>query len=200
MRFNPNAKTAVICPTCQQSFLTYICHIRRGRGRYCSRRCSKLIKDKEAHFWSRVQKTDSCWLWTGGIDADGYGMATSTTGVSKRAHRLAWKFTHGRLPENMMVCHACDNPTCVRPDHLFLGTALDNATDRDRKGRYRQPCTLNRKRGEANHLAKLTATIVSKIRQRYTEGQSAPILAMAYNVSRQTIHRIVKRVNWKHID
>jgi hypothetical protein len=81
-------------------------------------------------FWARVQKTETCWLWTAGTDKDGYGKLWK-----ERAHRASWELHYGLVPDGLMVCHHCDNPPCVRPDHLFLGTNTDNQQDAWRKGR-----------------------------------------------------------------
>jgi len=79
---------------------------------------------------------DSCWLWTGSVTSAGYGVASSLFGgTTSGAHRLAWELTHGLIPSGLIVCHHCDNPPCVRPDHLFLGTHLDNSNDMRSKGR-----------------------------------------------------------------
>lgn len=89
-------------------------------------------------FWSKVQKTETCWLYGGRKRR--YGVFRVGNGQTHRAHRLSWTLANGPIPPELMVCHNCpggDNPGCVRPDHLFLGTAEDNAKDRDRKGRDR---------------------------------------------------------------
>lgn len=85
-------------------------------------------------FWQNVDKGESCWNWQGADAGDGYG-AACYQGRTWRAHRLAWVLTKGEIPAGMFVCHHCDNRRCVRPDHLWLGTAIENNLDRDAKGR-----------------------------------------------------------------
>lgn len=99
-----------------------------------NRRC----KSPEEMLWRRVEKTDGCWLWTGGVNWKGYGRLGGGKPGSKwreSAHRLSYRLTYGSIPEGMHVCHRCDVPRCVRPDHLFLGTNTDNVRDAIRKGR-----------------------------------------------------------------
>jgi hypothetical protein len=91
-------------------------------------------------FYRQVKKTPTCWLWSGATDGDGRSIFSSAVGttVYKRAHRFSWSFHTGEvLPRGMMICHKCDNPRCVNPDHLFPGTAFDNMRDMIAKGRRR---------------------------------------------------------------
>ncbi len=86
-------------------------------------------------FWVKVEKTDSCWLWTGAPDGR-YGIAWQD-GRQQKAQRVAWLLCHGEpVPRGVECCHRCDNPRCVRPDHLFLGTHRENMHDSIRKGRF----------------------------------------------------------------
>lgn len=109
---------------------------------------TKTVEDR---FWEKVEKTDSCWIWTGSIKPNGYGKAYAGTkpgsrnrSVHEQAHRLAFKLTHGYLPEGhkVVICHSCDNPRCVNPSHLFVATQKDNLADMYRKGRrvHRRKC------------------------------------------------------------
>ena len=89
-------------------------------------------------FWSCVTKTDGCWLWIGARHPRGYGNL-SVRGHRRYAHRFSWELHVGPIPPGLEVCHRCDNPACVRPDHLFLGSQADNLADMWRKGRGRSP-------------------------------------------------------------
>ncbi len=92
----------------------------------------------EDRFWMHVIKTESCWIWTGNRDKDGYGNIGNGPRDSYkliRAHRLSYALHKGEVPDNLFVCHTCDKPYCVNPDHLFLGTAKDNENDKVNKGR-----------------------------------------------------------------
>lgn len=95
-------------------------------------------------FWARVDRSngggDACWEWRGTRDQDGYGLkGLRRAGKRKivKAHRMMWELTVSSVPDGLFVCHKCDNPGCVRPEHLFLGTAKDNAADMQSKGRQR---------------------------------------------------------------
>lgn len=85
-------------------------------------------------FWSKVDKSGECWLWTGG-KSGGYGYF-KVNGSTLRANRLAYEIEHGEIPEGMLVCHSCDTPACVNPAHLWLGTDKDNQADKVAKGRH----------------------------------------------------------------
>ena len=112
-------------------------------GENCSRQ-SELSESKgeaeaakaKTRFWSKVNQRgpDDCWEWQEGKSKQGYGQFT-LYGAHLRAHRFAWMLTHGPIPDEMLVCHKCDNPPCCNPSHLFLGTHLDNQRDKKAKGR-----------------------------------------------------------------
>ncbi len=143
---------------------------------------------------SRVLKEPGgCWLWQGPLDNVGRGkLEWRRAGVPTvwRAHRAAYIVFKGDLG-NLHVCHTCDNPSCVNPDHLFLGTHLDNMADRDAKGR--QP------KGIEQGNAVLTEDQVREIRRLVAGGMSMTDTASHYGVNHATVWRVVNRKGWKHI-
>jgi hypothetical protein len=127
------------CAYCDFLFFAVAAEVRRGNGLYCSRGCAAAIgRARKAQrviplierFWSKVDKTENCWEWTGALTPNGYGRL-----AHEGAHRVAYRLTYGDFDQGLFVCHRCDNPKCVRPDHLFLGTQFDNMRDCSTKGR-----------------------------------------------------------------
>ncbi len=97
--------------------------------------CSETIVKR---FWRKVNKTQSCWLWIGSRNQKGYGLiGPGSAGSMIGAHRLSWALHHGSIPDGLWVLHHCDNPPCVRPEHLWLGSNHDNVRDRELKDRHR---------------------------------------------------------------
>lgn len=144
-------------------------------------------------FWSKVDKTGDCWLWTAGVDSAGYGVAWDGTKRIK-AHRYSWQTAHGPIPDGAQVLHHCDVRRCVRDAHLFLGDNSMNVADKMAKGRHRaQP------RGEENTRALLTAEDVAAIRTLYASGSRQTELARRYGVAQTQISRIVRREQWSHV-
>ena len=153
----------------------------------------QLNPKQSASFWSKVKKTDSCWNWKGAKVKHGYGEFWLNSSLQK-AHRIAFRIFKGDIPDGLIVCHTCDNPSCVNPDHLWLGTHAQNTADCVMKNRN---WTGN---GEANGGAKLNSHQVIEIRARYAVGNvSRTPLAKEYGVSRTTIGKIVNRKKWKFL-
>lgn len=153
----------------------------------------------EERFWARVPNREpgECWEWDQGASRDrfGYGLIWRD-GRYLRAHRVSWEIHHGReIPEGMVICHTCDNPPCVNPAHLFVGTRADNMADMDAKGRRRavpQP-------GESNGGAKLTEREVLEIRDAASRGEGLASLMERYRVSKPTLSKIISRKSWRHV-
>lgn len=150
-------------------------------------------------FWAKVDTSDgmfACWNWIGGRTVDGYGRV-NWKGKLTLAHRLSWEFTNGQIPDGLNVLHNCpdgDNPACVNPAHLFLGTQGDNIRDMFSKGRG------NRAKGEQHSNAKLTEKEIKSIRQRFAQGGVTKCqLGRDFGVSEVLIGLIVRRKSWKHI-
>lgn len=165
-------------------------------------------------FWERVQHSDGCWVWSGDRAGAGYGrIGVGGRNSSKLlAHRLSWEIHHGPIPDGLFVCHHCDNPTCVRPDHLFLGTTRDNARDMAAKGRqvfqrhperaargarngaYTRPDRV--RRGAANGRARLGPAQVRLIREM-SPAKSCAELAREFGVAWSTVRRILSGEGWR---
>lgn len=110
-------------------------------------------------FWSKVDKTSTCWLWTGMPNGWGYGTFKVSAGNDRFAHRLSWEIHKGPIPKGLCVCHKCDRPICVNPDHLFLGSHRDNRDDAIRKGRWPKGHKISNHEKQARQLYKLLCSI-----------------------------------------
>ena len=152
------------------------------------------MQREQQRFWALVAKSDGCWLWTGGRDRHGYGkfavgLKRDRTQKTQLAHRVAWMYTHGAMPQ-LNLLHQCDNPQCVRPDHMFVGTQKDNLLDAAQKGRTA--------RGERNGVAKLTAAAVAAIKARRANGEKQQAIAEAYGINRSLVSMIEHGKRWGH--
>lgn len=200
----PSAKIERLCRVCGAAFLAVPSQIARGSGKYCRRACSNegLSTPLADRFWRHVEKGDACWLWNGAHDAQGYGrfayVSQRPNRVLVTAHRAAWMITNGPIPDGLHVCHQCDNPPCVRPDHLFLGTPKENAEDKVSKGRQTQGPRLHTT-GERNVRAKLTEADVRLIRVQYHAGVDLQAITAQYPVTRGTIVDIIANRTWAHL-
>ncbi len=179
-------------------------------------------------FWPRIQKSPTCWIATGEHDAKGYAtMAISRGGgpwVTTKLSVVAWWLASGEWPpKGMDVCHTCDTPACARNDppgtyelaglqlprygHLFLGTTQNNATDMVNKGRaamgpksgaYTHPESV--RRGELHPGSTLTTELVRSIRLKHAAGQSQKLIADELGLNYSTVHAVVRRQNWSHVE
>jgi hypothetical protein len=164
-----------------------------------------LSPDQVQRFWQRVTQgdPDECWLWTGPTDPNGYGRLRGAGRKVLYAHRVAWTLANGPIPGRLFVCHRCDNPPCVNPSHLFLGSHIENMEDMTRKGRRSYGNAGGTRggprRGERNGGAKLTAAIVLEIRDSARDGARLSELALRYGLHKESIRRIVLGLRWRHI-
>lgn len=171
-------------------------------------------KTVEERFWSKVDEDGpvclgrgKCWTWIAGKNPKGYGIFGVIGGFGEQlAHRISYRLLVDDIPNGLLVCHHCDNPPCVNPKHLFLGTHVDNANDMVKKGR--QSCrgftghatNWNSACGEKHGMAKLTENDVLSIRSQFSKGGITQIeLGRIFGVTKLQIHNIVHRKRWKHI-
>ena len=141
---------------------------------------------------SKIDRSSGCWNWTAGKDSDGYGQMR-VGGRKRLCHRLSYEEHRGVIPAGQCVLHRCDNPACINPEHLFLGTQPQNIADMIAKGRDRKACL----KGEAHSQAKLTEADVIEIRA--AQGLSQTRLGAIYGVSPSQIGQILRRENWTHV-
>lgn len=169
------------------------------RNRYLPGHTSRNTNsDDEGRFWKHVDKRgpDDCWEWQATKTKTGYG--NLSIGLQKgdyfrqvRAHRFSYELHYGQIPDGMEVCHKCDNPGCVNPAHLFLGTHQQNIADKIAKGR--QP------NGEKLRQSKLTEDSVRLIREMRAEGMPYQEIAMQFGVHNVTILDVVRGKTWRHV-
>ena len=149
-------------------------------------------------FWDKVNiksKTTECWEWLGAKKPPGYGNV-HLNNKFRLAHRVSWEIVNFEIPEGMVVCHICDNPSCCNPNHLMLGTSKSNAVDMVKKGRNYKGDALGS--GVNNVNAKLDWDRVSEIRDLYINNiYNQYELAMLYEVAQPTIGAVVRNETWR---
>lgn len=151
----------------------------------------------KGRFWSKVGITDDsdeCWIWKGGINKKGYGGFNAGRPYSynsRIAHRYAYIFHYGKLNTDLLVCHACDNPSCCNPYHLFSGTAYQNSSDMLTKGRS--------SKGERQGHTHLTSTDVGAIKALIQTGRlEQKEIAAIFQISQQSISKINTGNSWRY--
>lgn len=183
---------AHVCIRCGGTFLIHASRLHTRANRFCSKTCQYNVSLAD-RFWSYVQKTPVCWLWTGSTDRKGYGQL-NVNGRPIGAHKIAWELVHGPMPSGKEACHNCpggDNPLCVRCEldpttsHIWAGTHAENMADAVVKGTYR---------------TKLTSANVAAIKGRLSaRADSQSDLAREYKVSHCTINDIARERTHRHI-
>ena len=151
----------------------------------------KIAQDPERRFWNNVSFGENCWIWRLYKCKQGYGRFKVSANRRVLAHRYAWEIVFGTIPEKLQICHKCDNPSCVRPTHLFMGTQKQNMKDMYDKGRNPS------RKGENNPRAKLNEIFVATIRKDYETGDTTQIkLGNKYGVDNRTISAVILKKIW----
>ena len=144
--------------------------------------------------YAEIKRKTDCWQWQKGKDKDGYALITYK-GKTVRVTRLIKSLYDGEFPKEMFCCHTCDNPSCINPDHIFIGSAKENSRDREKKHRGRTQNQL----GEKNHAAILTENVVLEIRKLHQEGMKECDIVRKFKLNQGTVSKILLRKRWKHI-
>ena len=171
-----------VCKYCSTEFKSGI----RGRYGFCSEKCRFMDKVE-------IGEGNTCWLWKASLKGAGYG-SFFVANKHLMAHRESFRIFKGPILKDKCIMHVCDNRICVRPDHLRMGTALDNVRDKISKGRAAPILS-----GEKHHWSNMTESIVLEIRELHKKGHSQREIGRRFNINWRNVHAIVKRINWKHI-
>jgi hypothetical protein len=172
------------CKQCSKGFRALVSDVNRGQRRFCSTDCrNDSMRTPDPYRAFEYEPTTGCWLWYLATNDAGYG-SFRVNGKTVLAHRKFFERTKGPIPNGFHVCHKCDTPQCVNPDHLFLGTASDNMRDMHKKGRWKP---LDLKVGVRHPMSKLTEDDVRLIR---ASEKSLPVLAAQFRVHAATIRSV----------
>lgn len=151
-----------------------------------------LKTNPDERFWTHVEKSQNCWNWKSRTSPFGHGMFSLAKNNAVFAHRYSWYLSNGEIPDGMQVLHKCDNPRCVNPNHLFLGTQADNVNDMVSKGRAKGGVL----KGSDNPKAKLTEGQTEEIKDRYAQGENARSIYEEYKISKAHFYRIINGNAW----
>lgn len=154
-----------------------------------------LNYELEWNFWSKLRISKSgCWEYPVKSKGSPYGIMRNGTGHTEKPHRFSWRLTQGDIADGLFVLHKCDNPCCVRPSHLSLGSHFDNMRDMASKGR------TGVHRGENNYLAKIDDKIALEIKEMWATGNFYKMdIARKFNVSHSLVWNVINGNTWKHV-
>lgn len=197
------AQTVFACAHCGSAFERgYTVSRERAAGRqYCGIECETAGKAARTaartpnRFWALVdvKGKDECWPWKGHRSPLGYGRFTNKRGDTQQAHRIAYRLANGSLDQRLFVCHACDNPPCCNPSHLWLGTHRQNMDDMFAKGRNATPPVI---RGEKSSTSKLNK---EQVLRAIKSSEPDRIIAARYGVTAAAIYNIRHGKAWSHV-
>ncbi len=186
-----SSKILCVCKMCGKHSYLFPSRVKSGYGTFCSKACQHA--PLEQRFWMSLGRKapSGCILWNGHITKDGYGRIRDR-GTCRLAHRVAYELMVGKIPEDLIIRHSCDNKICINPTHLLLGTQIDNVADREERKRTAI--------GAANGKAKLNSALVTELRARYAAGGiTQQDLASEYGIPGGTIGAIINHLTWKHV-
>lgn len=145
------------------------------------------IEVLKQRFLAKIDKSgpNGCWIWLSSTNGRGYGQLSIRHGKPRYAHRIAYELFRGEIPHRVECLHTCDNPACVNPDHLVLGSHIDNMVDAAKKGRM---------------SSKVTASQVIEMRMLRSSGCTLRVLAQKYGICISAVHANVTNKNWRHLE
>ena len=143
------------------------------------------------NFWKKVTKTDSCWIWNGAKNEEGYGFFGTGKFGSKSSHRFSWELINEKIPKGKELCHTCDNPSCVNPQHLFIGSHTDNMRDAAKKNRFPLRYGLDHPRG------KWSGDMVTQMLDEYKNGINPKEIMDKYKIPRGTLWGFIAKTRRK---
>lgn len=210
-------KIPLVCEHCKRTFFRYPSEARKAQRHFCSPQCSVASRGTlEQRFWTKVNRSPGqgpkgdCWEWQGSKNVSGYGFMYRGGKVPRdrvRTSHVSVFLATGRWPE-LLVCHSCDNPPCVNPEHLWEGTNDLNQRDKIAKGRQAKGLTSGPRkhpermaRGEAQPISKLTREAVLETRRLFPNRRRGDVIALArrFGVNPHAIYAAGKGITWRHV-